>query len=154
MGQIIESVCRFLESDHWGYERRAGRQVLTIPFAGKSGKWTCYAQERFTQFLFYSVVPINAPEAVRAQVAEYLTRANYGLVMGNFELDFKDGEIRYKTMVDVGDGELTENLIRPVVYVNCMMMDKYFPGLMSVMFGNVSPADAVALIENSPTASA
>jgi hypothetical protein len=30
----------------------------------------------------------------RAPPAEFITRANYGLIIGNFELDFEDGEIR------------------------------------------------------------
>lgn len=30
------------------------------------------------------------------RTAEFLTRANYGLVFGNFEMDMHDGEIRYK----------------------------------------------------------
>ena len=28
------------------------------------------------------------------RTAEFLTRANYGLVFGNFEMDMHDGEIR------------------------------------------------------------
>jgi len=34
-------------------------------------------------------------------VNEFLTRANYGLNIGNFEMDFQDGEIRFKTAIDV-----------------------------------------------------
>ena len=34
-------------------------------------------------------------EIKRQDIAEYLTRANYGMVMGNFEMDYSDGEIRY-----------------------------------------------------------
>jgi hypothetical protein len=30
-------------------------------------------------------------------------------------------------------------------------MDKYYPGLMAVLFGNVSPADAILQIEKPPT---
>jgi hypothetical protein len=29
-----------------------------------------------------------------------------------------------------------------------MMMDEYLPGIFSVIYGNVSPADAIAQIEN------
>ena len=53
---------------------------------GENGSWTCYAQTREDdqQFLFYALCPIRAPDKKRAAVAEFITRANYGMVIGNF----------------------------------------------------------------------
>ena len=47
------------------------------------------------------------PEAI----AEFLTRTNYSMIIGNFELDFADGEIRYKTSIDVQGDFLRFELI-------------------------------------------
>ena len=44
----------------------------------------------------YHIVPVKVPVEKRAAVCEFITRANYGLTLGNFELDMNDGEIRYK----------------------------------------------------------
>ena len=52
-------------------------------------------------------MPIRVAEEQRQIVAELLARINYGLNIGNFELDMTDGEIRYKTSIDVEGGELT-----------------------------------------------
>lgn len=41
------------------------------------------------------------PENKRLAVAEILTRANLGMIIGNLELAFVDREIRYKTSIDV-----------------------------------------------------
>jgi hypothetical protein len=49
-------------------------------------------------------------------VAEFLTRANSGMVIGNFELDFADGEIRYKTSIDVEGDKLSYAIIKRLVY--------------------------------------
>ena len=46
------------------------------------------------------------PEEMRVPMAEFLTRANYGLRIGNFEMDFEDGEVRYKSSVDFEGIEL------------------------------------------------
>jgi len=43
----------------------------------------------------------------RGAVAEFINRANYGIIIGNFEMDFADGEIRYKTSIDVQGDKLT-----------------------------------------------
>jgi len=70
------------------------------------------------------------------------------MIIGNFELDFVDGEIRYKTSIDVQGDFLSFELIKQLVYANVMMMDEYLPGIMSVIDGDVSPLDAIAQIES------
>jgi hypothetical protein len=81
-------------------------------------------------------------------IAEFLTRANSGTIIGNFELDFTNGEIRYKTSIDVQGDSLSSELIKQLVYVNVTMMDEYLPGIMSVIYGEVEPKDASAQIES------
>jgi hypothetical protein len=129
-----------------------GEPVLLMAFQGENGKWTCYAKARVEQeqFVFYSICPVNAPENKRLAVAEFLTRANSGMIIGNFELDFADGEIRYKTSIDVDGDTLSSALIKRLVYANVTMMDEYLPGIMSVIYGDVEPKDAIAQIESQP----
>ena len=56
---------------------------------------------------------------------KFLIRANYGMMIGNFEMDFTDGEIHYKTSIDVEGDKLSSALIKRLVYANVMMMDEY-----------------------------
>jgi hypothetical protein len=83
---------------------------------------------------------------------EYLTRINYGLIIGNFEMDFDDGEIRYKTSIDVEDDPLTPALIRPVIYVNLLNMDRFLPGLEAVLTGELTPQAASAQYDDTDDA--
>jgi len=69
------------------------------------------------------------------------------MTIGNFELDFNDGGIRYKTSIDVEGGRLTPALIKTLAYTNVSMMDEYLPGIRAVLEGNVAPSDAIAAIE-------
>ena len=154
MGKVLDATEKFFTEDNWNFERHPDRPVLRLPFVGKNGRWMCFAQERNNQLLFYSVASVNAPEEKRPEIAEFITRANYGMAQGNFEMDYNDGEIRYKTCIDVDEGALTSTLIKPIVYVNCLMMDKYLPGIMAVLYANVAPADAVSKVENEGTAAA
>jgi hypothetical protein len=120
-----------------------------MAFQSENGKWNCYAKARVEQeqFVFYSICPSLAPENKRLAIAEFLSRANSGIIIGNFELDFASGEIRYKTSIDVEGDRLSSALLKQLVYANVMMMDEYLPGIMSVMYGNVSPVEAIAQIE-------
>lgn len=55
---------------------------------------------------------MNVPEDRRLALAEFLTRANYGLFIGNFEMDWQDGEVRYKTSIDVAGDRLSTALVQ------------------------------------------
>jgi len=143
---IVES---FLQADDWHYSRVEDTTILSMGFRGNNGTWTCYARtrEQEERFIFYSVLSTNVPEHMRLAAAEYLTRANYGMLIGNFELDFSDGEVRYKTSIDVEGGTLTHKMIENMIYVNVLTMDRYLPGLNRVVYGNVSPQLAIAEVE-------
>ncbi|MEH2124219.1 YbjN domain-containing protein [Nostoc sp.] len=148
-GNIFEEIINFFQADNWPFVQLPGQPALQIPFQGENGKWNCYARARSeqNQFVFYSICPVNAPENKRLAVAEFITRANSGMMIGNFELDLTDGEISYKTSIDVEGDRLSFALIQRVVYANVTMMDEYLPGIMSVIYGNVSPEEAIAKIE-------
>ncbi len=141
---------QFLQDDDWHPQQLEDKTIYRVYFAGTHGDLRCYAQVRvdLEQFLFYVVAPVKAPEPVRPAIVEYLTRANYGLRIGNFEFDYDDGEIRYKSSLDFEGGALTPALIKNVIYPAVHTMDHYLPGLLNVMYGNQDPAEAIDEIEN------
>ncbi len=101
------------------------------------------------QVLIFTVLPTLIPEAQRMRVAEFIARANYGLIIGNFELDFKDGELRYKATYFYDDTFPNSSvLFLKNLFVTMHMMDRYLPGIMAVVYANVLPQVAVAQIEN------
>jgi hypothetical protein len=149
---ILETVIDFFTEDDWTFTKLQGQPVLQMAYRGDNGSWNCFAQAREsqTQFVFYSIYPTQAPADQRIAMAELITRANYGLTIGNFEMDFNDGEIRYKTSIDVEGDTLTTELIKQLVYANVAMMDQYFPGILAVIEEKTSPMEAIAQIENPP----
>ena len=150
MGRLFSAVTRFFVEDEWKFDQ-VDDQALRMGFAGKNGNWTCIARAREEKgiFLFYSICANNVPEGARPAVAEYLTRANYGLPLGSFELDYADGEVRFKTSVEVEDDEdkLTFGMIKSLIYSNVITFDRYLTGLMKVAYGGARPEEAVAEAE-------
>lgn len=150
MGRILEGIKKFFVADDWKFEENAEDSFLRMSFKGKDGAWRCIARgrEQQEQFIYYSIPDANVPEPRRAAIAEFITRANYGMIIGNFELDFSDGEVRYKTSVDFEGSEVTDAVVKQVVYANVFTMDRYYAGILAVAFGGKDPKEAIAEIEN------
>lgn len=149
MGRIYDVVESFLQLDGWPCKQLEGQEVVMTSFKGKKGEFNCFVQAREAQehLIVYSVLPVLAPEDRRDEIASFIIRANYGMPIGNFELDYADGEVRYKTSADLEDVDEFQLLLRNLMYANILSMDKYFPGLMRVIYGGISGAEAIAEIE-------
>ena len=147
--RAFQALGRFLEEDEWYPQQMDDRLLYRLAFAGKNGQVICFAQieAELELLIFYVYAPVKAPEARRPAVAEFVTRANYGTWIGNFELDYADGEIRYKGCVDFEGTTLSDPQIRNTIYASARTMDQYLPGLMDVIYGNASPAEAIASVE-------
>jgi hypothetical protein len=91
--------------------------------------------------------PLLVKEAFRPVAAEYLTRANYGLVPGNFQLDMRDGEVRHVATHLLGEGVLSEEIIHGLFSASLGTTERYLPGLMQVLYAGITPEDAVHLVE-------
>lgn len=81
-------------------------------------------------------------------MAEYITRANFGLKMGNFELDYRDGEIRYQSCLPCREGIPSLKDIEYAVDVTFLMMNRYGDGLAKNIMGFGDPARDVEAAEN------
>lgn len=147
-GQLFEAMRRFFEEEDWKFVEVPNQSALKLGCTGENGEWTCYAQvkENPGRFLFYSVVSVKAMEARRQVMAEFITRANYGMVLGNFEMDFSDGEIRYKTSAYLEEFAPTRDFFHTLVYTNLLMTDKYLPAIMSVIYAGMTAEQAVGLL--------
>jgi hypothetical protein len=146
---LLERVKRALVEMEWKFGEDAERNTLLTGYGGRHGTSLCVVQVHPTCPLIavYTHVQCRVPEEKRATMMEYLTRANYGLWMGNFELDLRDGEIRYKTDLHLADGELTAEMLAAQLRINGDTLDRYLPGIMSVLWNDVSAEDAIGLTE-------
>lgn len=154
MAGIFSRLIDFMEEEEWKYEILEGETVLRFHFKGSAGRLLCYAdvEEEKDWLIFYSYLPVNAPPEKMQAMAEFVTRANRGMRIGNFELDFEDGEIRYKTSLDIEGGELTNKMIDNLLRANLSTMNRYFPGMMELIYSDKSPKDLVQKIEGTEDA--
>lgn len=134
---LLEELKRVFTENGWPYSEVRGAPVLLTDLSGPAGRWSFYAQpvEEKNLVLFYSICPERVPEERRVDVSHFLTRANYGLAAGNFELDFDDGEVRYKTVLHVHGDELDGLTLKRLIRANGIAVETYLPGIASVIAG-------------------
>lgn len=147
---ITNVILQFLQDEQWGFQQVNQQPVFRTGYHGERGTWVCYlrADEERRQFLFHVLMGLNIPPPSRAAVAEFLTRVNYTLVTGNFEMNMDTGGVRYRAGLDVPDGEMRIELLRALIYASLHNMDLYFPGFLAVVHAGLSPEAALARLES------
>lgn len=149
----FEAIIEFFVDDKWEFEVVEGFEILKMYHAGEKGSWLCLAVsgEERQHVTFYSVLPYDAPTDRQQAVSEYITRANYDLSvkyeigLGNFEMNFADGSIRFKT--GSIDTFMTTQLMASLVYNNVAVVDAHLDALLKVIKGELSPVEAIALAD-------
>ena len=94
----MNAIRSVLDADHLPYE--LADDHLRCRTLSPGGEWVVVAQWSDAQLAVYCVCSLNVPPARRAAVMELVTRANYGLRLGCFELDLDDGEVRFRASLD------------------------------------------------------
>ena len=148
MTTIAETVRAFIEETGWHYKGPEDDHILaSVP--GENGRWKLYASWNGDErtFICRSVVAFDVPADRIAAAAEYITRVNFGLTLGNLEMDCDDGMVLLRTSIPLGEDELSYAMVKHLVYGNCSLLDKYLPGVMAVAFGDVPPREAIRRIE-------
>lgn len=80
-------------------------------------------------------------EKQRIHAAEYLTRVNYELYLGHFQLDLDTGDIMYRISQSLGDDELPKDIIGKSLWMPLAMFKKYEDGLNSITSRIATPED-------------
>jgi hypothetical protein len=148
MGRLHDGVIAYLLSQDT-QPRYDGDDMVSFAVDVLPTPWRVHVwvRERAEQVVVHSVYPSGVPAERRDAMAIFLTRANYGLPMGNFEMDFADGEVRFKTSVDVGQEPLSLALARPLFMANITTFSLYLPGITAVIEGE-DPTAAIAAIDD------
>ena len=148
--ELLNAAASYFQQQEWEFVKSFKDSTIQFVFSGENGQWNCLIRTRETasQFVFYSICPLKVPEEKRLLIAEFITRANYGTIIGNFELDFDDGEIRYKTSIDVEGDRLSIANIESLIYPNLNTMDRYLPGIKAIIErSDISAIEAIEIVE-------
>jgi len=99
------------------------------------------------RFVFYINLGVNVEPAQRDEMSRLITRVNWRLMVGSYDMDFDDGHVRFRMAIDFHDGELTENLMRNAILTAMNAIEAYAAALLSVAIGAQSAEQAIRAIE-------
>ncbi len=142
LGDVVKA---YLEADGWEYEFDEESGTYRTGYSGESGNFAIlvHAAEEENLVLLYMAIEDIIPLEARTRLCEYLCRANYGLAMGNFEIDMADGEVVFRVSADVESVGLTETTVGNMFEEAALTMDRFYPGLVKVAYEGVAPVDAI-----------
>jgi hypothetical protein len=149
-GTPFQALIEHCEENGLSFATFTEEKRIRLNICRKHALYTCHLRmsnddEIFQIHLNYPVLAKD--EKMRSSVTEFFTRVNYGLVLGAFEVDLRDGEARYHISHLLGEGRLEDEVIRRIIGSALSTADRYFPAYMRVLFGGDTPEDAVFLAE-------
>ena len=156
MNQSLEAVKTFLDQHEIRYDQ-LDDHILHAGVGGKNSLFPAFLDidDEKGSLLVLTIVPASVPQSRRVAVAELPMRINWALLLGNFEMDMEDGQVRVRTSIRLGKTGLTEEAITHVLLANLAMMDSCFGAINTVAFGDTLPKAALKRVEGSrPTTSA
>ena len=146
---MLDLIKQYFTKNEWQFTQASSdKSVLLFGINGLNGNFQCIADvvEDEKKFIFLSVCGANTPVDKRKEMLELINLINYDLFLGNFEIDLEDGEIRFRTSTFYEYIEPTIDFLNQLIMSNIITMDNSLPGIMGFMFGNLSPLEAIELI--------
>jgi len=142
---LHEAVTAVLAAEGFQFMVEEEESLIRLDIQGDNGYWMCLVQcrEEQRQILFYGVCPAKPRPDKVGTLAELLTRINYQMAVGCFEMDYDSGQVRLRTAVNLGETAPETTLIKEALEANVLIMDGYLPAIMAVLHGDLSPVEAL-----------
>ena len=150
--EIVNVVKQFLEEDDWHYSfnEETGIFRFGLKIRSKIQNISYVIDVHDDEFVTYGMCPIGVDREdleMMAQMAEFICRANYGLKNGCFEMDWRDGEIRFRSYVDCENLLPSTTVVKNSVHCTAAMIKRYAPGIVDIIFGGAKAKDAITRCE-------
>ena len=107
---IVDYLKCYLEDKQWHYSyyqprKNDPQKSHHLCLRMRSKKLDCSylfrVQEKNALLAVYGILPFTIPESHHHAAMLLITQINYDMLIGNLELDTRDGELRYKNAIDV-----------------------------------------------------
>lgn len=149
MNAAYDKLIQHLDEKNIGYWSHSENCTVMADLRGTAAVYRVYAQVDAENHLFqvWGWSPVLVPPGARPAIAETLHRANHGLWIGKFELDYDSGDFRYQAAQILPEDQLDDDTIQRMIGTTVSMLDAYLPAVLSVVYANELPADAVKQAE-------
>jgi hypothetical protein len=95
------------------------------------------------RFVLYVNLGPAVPHELRDGAARFITYVNWRLIVGNFEMDYEDGDVRFRSSFDFAGVELSETLIRNAILAAMNAVEAYADLLIELLTGRKDAKQAI-----------
>jgi len=147
MENITDAVKDFLRNKEIPFEQTKYEDVLKVDFPGENANFTgfIYIDEKQRVLKIQTLSPVVVPACKKTQVSCLLMKINQFLLTGSFQLTVDEDLVICNTGIILGNSDLQGEVMKNLLFANWWAIDKYFPIINAVIFGNILPETAVKL---------
>ena len=124
-----------------------GGSLYTFAARGEHGVYPVLVYARAPFLSCIASFRQTVPDARRLEAAEYLHRINYGLLLGNFEMDYDEGEVRFRTSL-MAEESLPHEVLDRYIQMPAAMLDRYAPGLAAIVADGEIAGEALRRVQD------
>lgn len=146
---MINLLCDYFVQRDVRFSRRNDGEAVESNLRGRTRSFRLVLEvEESADLLLLRVPMLYVPEALRPAMAEALTRANYSLCVGCFEMDLNDGELQFRSGFPLADGTITYQQFVDLIGSAHHAVDGYDRAFNRLLYGDdLSPAEVIAEVE-------
>lgn len=143
---LFQLLYDILIQNGWEFDFDNKNEIIKLEIRGINTDFHSFllVDEEQESLLCNTHIKHKIPLSKRLEVCDFMCRVNYELAIGNFEMDMDNGEIRYRTYLDLADAKPSRDQIVNIVWNGVLGFDTYYPGLMKLVYEDYSAEEAAA----------
>ena len=132
---LMATVSRLLREKDWNFRAHDG--VIEMSVGSDSHQFPVRIQVREDTSLLVGMLTYTrkCPPEYRDNMVRFMNRTNFDFSMGGFEMDRSDGEVKYRSAIDVESLDLTATFINNFLRTVAMLGCKYADAVTTIMDG-------------------
>lgn len=149
MSVLFDALKKYLDEDDWKYTEEEGNRIFLSIRCKNAVYKGVFLHRNEKRLDFYFDVPLMIPEEKRNEIGDYIHLVNWGMPLVTLEFNPARGDIRSRTTVLWTEGEVpTGETLDRYIARNYHTVDNYFKGITAILYGGLSPLEAIKMVEN------
>lgn len=144
-----DRVVALLEEGEFALERYDERKVVMFRLVHEGITWPCMvlADDDAGSLVVYNHAPVSCEGEHRAELYDFLHRANLGFSRGAFEIEAASGDVRFRMGIDLRFHKPGRDELLDLIQQSIALFRHGLRGVLRVMNGKATAAEAIAMLE-------
>ncbi|HVJ47859.1 YbjN domain-containing protein [Desulfitobacterium sp.] len=144
---LFQILYQTLTENGWEFDHDDKNEILRLEIRGVNSDFHCFiiVDEEQESLLCNTHIKHKIPFPKRIEICNFMNRINYELANGNFEMDMDDGEIRFRTYLDLANTEPSQEQMMNLIWNGSQSFDTYYPGVEKIVHEEFSAEEAMAI---------